>query len=160
GTKIHLTVPTDELIEVPVRLADGSEGIRTYRIHLGDVELVSGSHTVAGALESNRESDEFTFAPSEEMPANQEVSLKATASGQVWSGADWAPATLENGSAISQSISEKFSTGSTRAQIPLSNVVASYPAMGQQYFLAEECNTGTIQLSTGQAKLTEQSGNQ
>lgn len=135
--------------------AEDDEGIATYRIQLKSFTLTDDKgNIVPGELKWNSNKDAVMFQAKEILPP--EVPLK----GQVLVSFD----KLENGQwktsyTSGQEAVEKrdytFTTGGAPENIPMENVVFTYPVVDQRFYLPEEHREGFVQLQFGQKYLFE-----
>jgi hypothetical protein len=125
-------------------------GEKMYRIQLKDFILNDGSASnVIGNLKWNTDKDEVSFYSHEILPMQKEITATVRVTFEEWKNNRWS-LVYTGGKEAMEIKTIKFTTGNAPEDIPLSNMVYSYPVVAQKYFLKGEQSKGYIQLEFGQ----------
>ncbi|NDV79476.1 hypothetical protein [Dysgonomonas sp. 511] len=128
------------------------EGEKTFRIGLKDFVLNDGTQDIVGELKWNKDKDVASFYSHEILPPNTEVKATVRVIFEEKKNGRWQQVYTAGQEAI-ESKEVIFATSDAPEDIPLQNIVYSYPVVGQKYYLKDEANTGYIQLEYGQTYL-------
>ena len=155
--------PTDKLDEVSVFTApqatfnmaigkafdvQDDEGEKTYRIQLKDFVLNDGQN-VTGKLKWSRDMDVASFYAHEILSPEKDITATVRVVFEELKNGRWNQVYTAGKEAVESKVIT-FKTGDAPKDIPLENIVYSYPVVNQQYFLADESNKGYVQLEFGQ----------
>jgi hypothetical protein len=128
------------------------DGEKTYRIQLKDFVLNDGTGSVIGNLKWNTDKDEVSFYSHEVLPQQKEITATVRVIFEEYKNSRWSQV-YTGGKEAMEIKTVKFSTGTAPDNIPLQNVLYSYPVAEQKFFLKGEQNKGYIQLTFGQSYL-------
>lgn len=126
-----------------------------YRISLKDfiVKDEQGNY-IAGTLIWGQEKTDVRFQSKEILPPNTTLMAEVRVVFEEWKDGAWRSVQTSGKPAIEEKI-HHFTTGDAPSDIPLRNIVYSYPVLGQKYLLTKEHNKGYVQLQFGQKYLFE-----
>jgi hypothetical protein len=138
-------------INKPFNVQD-DEGEKTYRIQLKDFVLNDGSGNVIGNVKWNTDKDEAWFYSHEILPQQKEITATVRVTFEQYANNRWSQVYTAGKEAM-EIKTIKFYTGDAPDDIPMRNVVYSYPVVEQKYYLKDEHPSGYIQLEFGQSYL-------
>lgn len=138
-------------IEKAFRVQD-DEGEKTFRIKVRDFRLHDGEKDLQGAIRWNTAYDVASFYSHEVLPPQKEITATVNVVFEEYRNNRWTPVYTSGKEAV-ESKSIAFKTADAPDDIPLANVVYSYPVVEQQYYLKGESDKGYVQLDFGQEYL-------
>lgn len=128
-------------------------GTTTYRVGLKDFILRDKEgKTIEGKLVWNKYKDAVSFQAKEILPSRTELEAIVRVGFDELKGGKWVKVMTSGKEAVEER-SCSFITGEAPNEIPISNIVYSYPVVDQKYFLTNQSQKGTIQLQFGQKYL-------
>jgi hypothetical protein len=144
------------------------QGEHTFRLKLKDFVLKDGNSTIEGNLKWNADGNIVSFYSHEVLPSQKDITATVSVAFEEKKGGNWTTVYTAGKEAL-ETKTIAFKTTNAPKDIPLQNVVYSYPVVGQEYFLNGESAKGYIQLQFGQnylfpanynnlMKLTDKSG--
>lgn len=127
------------------------KGEKTFRIKLRDFKLEDGQ-SILGELKWNSQKDVASFYSHEVLPPQKDITAIVSVVFEEYTNGRWTPVYTAGKEAI-ESKTIYFKTSDAPKDIPLRNIVYSYPVVDQKYYLKDETNKGYIQLQHGQSYL-------
>lgn len=150
---VSFNVPVERFLEFPVETADGSQITRTFYPYIDAFEFrkIGTRRSVAGtyALESNNTVLRFRLDEMLEGNADYEVRIVIKAREHFQNGTSQIVKDSD-GTVWREERTVRFTTGPVPEQIPLDQIVYSYPVSGQYYHLKDE-GAPTKQYSAARA---------
>ncbi|MDR2129896.1 MAG: hypothetical protein LBP56_01785 [Odoribacteraceae bacterium] len=135
--------------------AEDDRGINTYRVRLKAFTLQSdGGEVIPGTLKWNSDKNAVTFQAKEVLPPYANLTARVEVCFDKFSNGKWSTVYTANKEAV-ETRECTFTTGGAPDNIPLENIVYSYPVVDQRYFLTAEYREGAVQLQFGQKYLFE-----
>lgn len=134
-----------------IRVQD-DEGEKTFRIQLKEFTVNDNGQSIAGELKWNSTSDAVSFCSHEVLPPEKQLTATATVIFEELRNGSWRTV-YTSGKMAQESKTVSFTTGTAPDNIPVENIVYSYPVVSQKYYLKDESSKGYIQLRTGQRYL-------
>jgi hypothetical protein len=128
------------------------DGEKTYKIQLKDFVLNDGTGNVIGNLKWSADKDEVSFYSHEILPQQKEITATIRVTFEQYANGRWSQVYTAGKEAM-EIKTIKFTTGTAPEDIPLRNIVYSYPVIDQKYYLKGEHPSGYIQLEFGQSYL-------
>ncbi|MDR1554051.1 MAG: hypothetical protein LBS69_11415 [Prevotellaceae bacterium] len=128
------------------------DGEKVYKIQLKDFILNDGSGDVIGNLKWGADKDEVSFYSHEILPEQKEITANIRVTFEQYANGRWSQVYTAGKEAM-EIKTVKFTTGAAPEDIPMRNVVYSYPVVEQKYYLKDEHPSGYIQLEFGQSYL-------
>ncbi|MDR2292027.1 MAG: hypothetical protein LBE11_00955, partial [Prevotellaceae bacterium] len=128
------------------------DGEKMYKIQLKDFILNDGASNVIGNLKWGTDKDEVSFYSHEILPQQKEITATVSVSFEQYANGRWSQVYTAGKEAM-EIKTVKFTTGDAPDDIPLRNVVYSYPVVDQKYYLNGEQPSGYVQLEFGQSYL-------
>ncbi|MDR2065464.1 MAG: hypothetical protein LBP85_07145 [Prevotellaceae bacterium] len=125
------------------------DGEKLYRINLKDFVLNDGTGSVVGNVKWNTDKDEVSFYSHEILSPQKEITVTVRVSFEQYVNNRWSQV-YTGGQEAMEIKTVKFTTGDAPDDIPLRNVVYSYPVVDQKYYLKDEHPSGYVQLEFGQ----------
>lgn len=126
-----------------------------YRISLKDFLVKDkDNNIVSGKLLWGKDRTAIRFQSKEILPPNAELTAEVRVVFEELKDGAWKPVLTSGKPAFEEKINH-FTTGGAPSDIPLQNVVYSYPVIGQKSFLPKEHAKGYVQLQFGQKYLFE-----
>lgn len=155
--QLALNFKLNEPFEVKEMTNNGQTRIRKFRVKIDRFKIVSAANndSIPGRINIDSEGFSAYYKPFEMLEGNTNFKVMASVYGEELVNGLWRPATNQNGQVIKQQVVATFRTGSRPDHITAQNVAYSYPVMGHQYFLQDECRAGRVQLKSGQNYLFE-----
>ena len=153
--QVALNFKLNEPFEVKEMVGNGQTRIRKFRVKIDRFKIVNAANndSIPGAMNIDSEGYSAYYKPHDMLEGHTNYKVVASVYGEEFIDGVWRPATNPNGQAIKQRVESVFRTGSRPDRITEQNVAYSYPVMGQQYFLQDECRAGRVQLKSGQSYL-------
>lgn len=129
---------------------------KTYRINLKDFSLTDSitGKKVEGTLVWNNEKNAVTFKSHEVLPEFTRIKMAVCVGFEEFKNGRW-EIVKSSGKEAYEKREVGFSTGGAPDEIPLNNVIYTYPVVDQHYMLRSESRNGYVQLNTGQKYLFE-----
>ena len=129
---------------------------KTYRINLKDFSLTDSitGKKVEGTLVWNNEKNAVTFKSHEVLPEFTRIKMAVCVGFEEFKNGRW-EIVKSSGKEAYEKREVGFNTGGAPDEIPLNNVVYTYPVVDQHYMLRGESRNGYVQLNTGQKYLFE-----
>lgn len=136
--------------------AIGETGETTYyRISLKDfIVKDKNNHTLAGKLIWGKDETDVRFQSKEILPPDTELTAEVRIVFEELKNGEWKPVLTSGKPAYEERVCH-FTTGGVPSEIPVQNIVYSYPVLGQKYLLTKEYDKGYVQLQFGQKYLFE-----
>lgn len=132
---------------------------KIYRIGLQHFELKDkGGKSIPGKIILGNDKREARFQAKEILPPHSELTAHVLVSFEELQNGHWRQVVTSGKPAIEER-THTFITGGAPNNIPLENIVYSYPVVDQKYFLTEESSKGYVQLLFGQKYLFEKGFN-
>ena len=128
------------------------QGQRTFRIKLRDFTLSDGQQPIAGELKMNSNNDAASFYSHEVLPSQKDISAIVNVVFEEYKNGRWTPVYTSGKEAV-ETKSITFKTSDAPKDIPLENILYSYPVVDQKYYLKGESDKGYVQLQYGQTYL-------
>ncbi|RBL89428.1 hypothetical protein [Chitinophaga flava] len=155
STQIDVFAAPQAIFNMPVDkpfTIDDDQGTKTYRIKLDKYQLLKDGQPIAGKMNWNDRHDAVTYESAEILPPNTPITAVVSVNFEQQNDNGWA-AVYEKGQKAVESRQVSFTTGTAPDNIPLNNIVYTYPVVDQQFFLPKEYKRGYTQLRRGQAYL-------
>ena len=129
---------------------------KTYRINLKDFSLTDSitGKKVEGTLVWNNEKNAVTFKSHEVLPEFTRIKMAVRVGFEEFKNGRW-EVVKSSGKEAYEKREVGFNTGGAPDEIPLNNVIYTYPVVDQHYMLRSESRNGYVQLNTGQKYLFE-----
>ncbi|MBP3246094.1 MAG: hypothetical protein J6M59_13525 [Bacteroidaceae bacterium] len=129
---------------------------KTYRINLKDFSLTDSitGKKVEGTLVWNNEKNAVTFKSHEVLPEFTRIKMAVCVGFEEFKNGRW-EIVKSSGKEAYEKREVGFNTGGAPDEIPLNNVIYTYPVVDQHYMLRSESRNGYVQLNTGQKYLFE-----
>lgn len=135
--------------------AENDNGTSTYRVQLRSFALTGEKgEAVTGALKWNAQKDAVTFQAKEILPPKSKLQAMVSVIFEEWKNGRWTTVSTSGKEAVEERLFA-FTTGGAPEEIPMQNILYSYPVVDQSYFLPDENNNGYVQLQFGQKYLFE-----
>lgn len=136
--------------------ATGEEGQTVYyRISLKEfIVKDKENHSIAGKLIWGKDKTDVRFQSKEILPPNTELTAEVRIVFEELKNGEWKPVMTSGKPAYEEKVCH-FTTGGAPSDIPVQNIVYSYPVLGQKYLLTKEYGKGYVQLQFGQKYLFE-----
>jgi hypothetical protein len=128
------------------------DGEKTYKIQLKDFVLNDGAGNAVGNLKWSADKEEVSFYSHEILPQQKEITATVRVTFEQYASGRWSQVYTAGKEAM-EIKTVKFTTGNAPEDIPMRNVVYSYPVVEQKYYLKDEHPSGYIQLEFGQSYL-------
>ncbi len=126
-----------------------------YRISLKDfIVKDKNNRNIAGKLIWGKSKTDVRFQSKEILPPNTELTAEVRIVFEELKSGAWKPVLISGKPAYEEKICH-FTTGGAPSDIPIQNIVYSYPVLGQKYLLTKEYDKGYVQLQFGQKYLFE-----
>lgn len=126
-----------------------------YRISLKEfIVKDNNNRVITGKLIWGKDNTDVSLHSKEILPPNTELTAKICIVFEELKNGKWIPVLTSGNPAYEEKICN-FTTGGAPSEIPIQNIVYSYPIMGQKYFLTKEYDKGYVQLKFGQKYLFE-----
>lgn len=126
-----------------------------YRIRLKDFIVKDNTNRViTGRLIWGKENTDVSFHSKEILPPDTELTARICVVFEELKNGKWTPVVTSGEPAYEEKTCH-FTTGGAPSEIPIQNIVYSYPIPGQKYFLTKEYDKGYVQLKFGQKYLFE-----
>lgn len=138
-------------IEKPFKVQDDS-GEKTFRIKLKDFVLSDGQQAIPGYLKWNTDKDAASFYSKEVLPPQKNITATVNVIFEELKNNRWTSVYTAGKEAV-ESKTISFTTNDAPENIPVENIVYSYPVVAQKYYLKGESSKGYIQLQHGQKYL-------
>lgn len=130
------------------------DGDKTYKILLEKFRILDGDKEIPGTIEWSTMKDRANFVSTDILPPNKPLKVQVEVSFQKLENGVFKTIT-ENGQVAKELEEREFTTGGAPDNIPLTNILYSYPVVDQKYFFKEEYDKGYIKLKRGQDYLFE-----
>ncbi len=129
---------------------------KTYRINLKDFSLTDSitGKKVEGTLVWNNDKNAVTFKSHEVLPEHARIKMAVRVGFEEFKNGRW-EVVKSSGKEAYEMREVGFNTGGAPDEIPLNNVIYTYPVVDQHYMLRSESRNGYVQLNTGQKYLFE-----
>lgn len=129
---------------------------KTYRINLKDFSLTDSitGKKVEGTLVWNNEKNAVTFKSHEVLPEFTRIKMAVCVGFEEFKNGRW-EIVKSSGKEAYEKREVGFNTGGAPDEIPLNNVIYTYPVVDQHYMLRSESRNGYVQLNKGQKYLFE-----
>ena len=137
-------------MEKPFNVQDDS-GEKTFRIKLKDFKLADGQD-ITGEIKWNGDKDVASFYSHEVLPPQKDIVATVNVVFEEYSNGRWYPI-ITGGKEAMETKTIRFKTSDAPKDIPLRNIVYSYPVVDQKYYLKGESGKGYVQLQHGQSYL-------
>lgn len=135
--------------------AEDDNGIATYRIQLKSFTLTDDKGSIVkGELKWNSSKDAVMFQAKEILPPNIPLKAEVQVSFDKFENGQWKTAYTSGQEAVEKRACT-FTTGGAPENIPMENILYTYPVVEQRFYLPEECKDGFVQLQFGQKYLFE-----
>lgn len=135
--------------------AEDDEGIATYRIQLKSFTVTDDKgNTVRGELKWNSNKDAVMFQAKEILPPGVPLKAEVQVSFDRLENGQW-KTVYTSGQESVEKRECTFTTGGAPENIPMENILYTYPVVDQRYYLPEEYREGYVQLQFGQKYLFE-----
>lgn len=135
--------------------AEDDEGIATYRIQLKSFTVTDEQgNTVKGELKWNGNKDAVMFQAKEILPPDVPLKAEVQVSFDRLENGQW-KTVYTSGQESVEKRECTFTTGGAPENIPMENILYTYPVVDQRYYLPEEYTNGYVQLQFGQKYLFE-----
>lgn len=135
--------------------SDDSGTSKLYRINLNSFDLKDKEgKSISAKLIWADDKTKLSLQAKEVLPPNTELTASVRVGFEEYVNGAWQQVVTSGKPAVEEK-THTFTTGGAPNEIPLSNVIYSYPVVGQAYFLTEESNKGYVQLQMGQKYLFE-----
>lgn len=136
--------------------ATGEDGETVYyRISLKDFIVKDKSNqSIAGKLIWGKDKTDVRFQSKEILPPNTELTAEVRIVFEELRNGEWKQVLTSGKYAYEEKVCH-FTTGGAPSDIPVQNIVYSYPVLGQKYLLTKEYDKGYVQLQFGQKYLFE-----
>lgn len=135
--------------------SDDSGTSKLYRINLNSFDLKDKEgKSISAKLIWADDKTKLSLQAKEVLPPNTELTASVRVGFEEYVNGAWQQVMTSGKPAIEEK-THTFTTGGAPNEIPLSNVIYSYPVVGQAHFLTEESNKGYVQLQMGQKYLFE-----
>ncbi len=131
---------------------EDDEGVKTYRILLGEYTVANGGNPIQGNLEWNENHDALSFKSFDVLPPNTAINVKVAVHFQELKNGNWVTLTHEGKIAVEKE-ERTFTTGEAPDYIPITNIAYTYPVIDQKYFYQNERKKGYVKLDRGQPYL-------
>ena len=128
------------------------DGQKTFRIKVRDFTLNDGQQNIVGNIRWNTEKDVASFYSHEVLPPQKDIKATVNVVFEEYKNNRWAPVYTAGKEAV-ESKTITFKTTDAPDNIPVENILYSYPVVSQKYYLKGESNKGYIQLQHGQTYL-------
>ena len=126
-----------------------------YRISLKDfIVKDKDGQSIAGKLIWGKEKTDVRFQSKEILPPNTELTAEVRIVFEELRNGEWKQVLTSGKPAYEEKVCH-FTTGGAPSDIPVQNIVYSYPVLGQKYLLTKEHDKGYVQLQFGQKYLFE-----
>ena len=126
-----------------------------YRINLKEfIVKDKKEHVILGKLIWGKDKTDVRFQSKEILPPNTDLTAEVRIVFEELKNGEWKPVTTSGKPAYEEKVCH-FTTGGAPSDIPVQNIVYSYPVLGQKYFLTKEYSKGYVQLQFGQKYLFE-----
>ena len=143
--------------EVRLNIAEGKvfhsndeDGEKLYRVRLKHFRVQDEQgQEILGKLTWNKTRDALTFHPQEILPQKSKLHAEVAVGFEEQKENTWRTVYTGGREAIERKQCT-FMTGDAPQEIPLQNVVYSYPIIGQKYLFTKQVAEGYIQLKVGQ----------
>ncbi|NDW09743.1 hypothetical protein, partial [Dysgonomonas sp. 520] len=135
-------------VEKPFDVQD-DDGEKTYKIKVKDFFIHDGSQNIVGEIKWNTEKDVASFYSHEVLPPLSDLTATVNVVFEEYKNNKWTPVYTAGKEAV-ESKTISFRTTDAPQDIPLGNIVYSYPVVDQKYYLKGESDKGYIQLQYGQ----------
>jgi hypothetical protein len=130
---------------LPVKEFQMSE-TEVYKIELESFSLKSGNAVLASDLEWNDDYTSVILKPHDVLPAQTFFETSVTVRFLEKNNGIWKPVLDENNQPQKETMSRTFKTGDRPKTLPISEVLYTYPVIGQQNFYRFESSDGYVQL--------------
>lgn len=136
--------------------ATGEDGETVcYRISLKDfIVKDKNNQNIAGKLIWGKDKTEVRFQSKEILPPNTELTAEVRIVFEELRNGEWKQVLTSGKPAYEEKVCH-FTTGGAPSDIPVQNILYSYPVLGQKYLLTKEYDKGYVQLQFGQKYLFE-----
>lgn len=135
-------------IEKPFNVQD-DQGEKTFRIKVKEFILKEGGQTIPGNIKWNTAKDVASFYSHEVLPPLKDITATVNVIFEEYRNNGWKPVYTAGKEAL-ETKTVSFRTTEAPENIPLENIVYSYPVVAQKYYLNGESDKGYIQLQFGQ----------
>lgn len=126
-----------------------------YRINLKEfIVKDKKEHVIPGKLIWGKDKTDVRFQSKEILPPNTDLTAEVRIVFEELKNGEWKPVMTSGKPAYEEKVCH-FTTGGAPSDIPVQNIVYSYPVLGQKYFLTKEYGKGYVQLQFGQKYLFE-----
>ncbi len=126
-----------------------------YRIYLNKFELTDkAGQVVQSELLWSETKTSVKLKAKEILPPNTKLTALVQVKFEEFKNNRWEPV-YTSGKPAFEEKKYTFKTGSAPNDIPMENILHTYPVVGQKYFLIEESKEGYVQLDFGQKYLFE-----
>lgn len=126
-----------------------------YRISLKDfIVKDKNNQSIAGKLIWGKDKTDVRFQSKEILPPNTELTAEVRIVFEELRNGEWKQVLTSGKPAYEEKVCH-FTTGGAPSDIPVQNIVYSYPVLGQKYLLTKEYDKGYVQLQFGQKYLFE-----
>lgn len=135
--------------------AEDDKGTHTYRIQLRSFTVRDDKgEAIEGTLKWNSSKDAVSFQSKEILPPNAPLTAEVKVTFDKFENGAWKTVFTSGVEAV-ETKTCVFETGGAPNNIPLQNIMWSYPVIDQSYFLTDESRGGFTQLQFGQKYLFE-----
>lgn len=135
--------------------ASGDAGVTYYRINLKDFDVQDEEgHKIEGKLIWNKTKDAVTFQAKEILPPASKLTASVRVGFEEFKNGAWTLVSTSGKEAYEEKV-RTFTTGNAPSDIPMQNIVYTYPVVEQRHFLTGESKKGFVQLQFGQKYLFE-----
>lgn len=141
-------IPIGEVFEI----TDIENRRRSFRGKLVEFTLMSDASRIPGNVRWNEDQDVVAFDSHDILPPFKKINVKVRVTFEELVSGVWRPVIFE-GKAVEEMKETSFTTGEAPDHIPASNVLVSYPLVGQYNFYPKEYANGFIELRRGQPYL-------
>lgn len=126
-----------------------------YRISLKDfIVKDKNNQNIAGKLIWGKDKTDVRFQSKEILPPNTELTAEVRIVFEELKNGEWKQVLTSGKPAYEEKVCH-FTTGGAPSDIPVQNIIYSYPVLGQKYLLTKEYDKGYVQLQFGQKYLFE-----
>ncbi len=134
----------------------GNDGKRhLYKISLNKFELTDkAGQIIPSELVWSKTKTSVKLKAKEILPPKTKLTALVQVKFEELKNNSWVPVYTSGKLALEEK-KYTFETGSAPNDIPMENIVYTYPVVGQKYFLTQESNEGYVQLDFGQKYLFE-----
>lgn len=135
--------------------AEDDNGIGVYRIQLKSFTLRDDKNNIVkGELKWNSNKDAVMFQAKEVLPPKVPLKAEVLVSFDKFENGQWKTVYTSGQEAVEKRICT-FTTDGAPDNIPMENILYTYPVVDQRFYLPEESKEGFVQLQLGQKYLFE-----